>query len=146
MAGDSELLLLRLALLAIVLVFVLATALTLRSGLRSPVLRVSVEPRAAGARFVVLAPGTTGLPSGAEIPVAGEMSLGRDPNNGIVLGDSSVSGVHANIVRVAGGWRLVDLGSMNGTTLNGRPIDRRGVPLRGGERVALGAVVLRFDV
>lgn len=144
MSDSSELVLLRLGLIAIVFVFALITALTMRSGLRSTPELVSGRGRVRGPRLVVLSPGETGLSAGAEFSVGGEMSLGRDPANGIVLGDPSVSGAHATLARVRDGWRLTDLGSTNGTLLNGRRVDGRGVLLRGGERVSLGAVVLRF--
>jgi pSer/pThr/pTyr-binding forkhead associated (FHA) protein len=56
-----------------------------------------------------------------------------------------VSAEHARIEWARDGWRLSDLGSTNGTTLNGRRLDGRAVRLRGGEQVAFGAVVLRFE-
>ena len=91
-------------------------------------------------------PGETGLASRArEFPVAGVMSLGRDLSNGIVLADPSVSTRHAQLERLRDGWRLTDLGSTNGTTVNGRPIDGHGVMLRGGEQIAVGVVVVRFQ-
>lgn len=144
MSGSVELLALRLALIGIVFAFVFAAALSMRAGLRAP---APARPRrmTIGPRFIVISPGETGLRAGAEIPVAGEMSLGRDSTNGIVLGDPSVSSVHASVERVRNGWRLSDQGSTNGTMLNGRRIDGRGVLLKGGERVALGTVVLRFQ-
>jgi hypothetical protein len=145
MSGSTELLALRLALIALVLVFVLAIALTLRSGLtpsRSPV--AAPAPRREGWRLVVLAPGETGLAPGTEILVAGNMTIGRDLDAGVVLGDPSVSSRHAAIERVQGGWRIKDLGSTNGTSANGRPVGPAGVLLKGGERIALGAVVLRL--
>jgi hypothetical protein len=143
-SGSVELLVLRLALIAIVFAFVFAAALSMRAGLRPAAVVRTVRP-VIGPRFVVIAPGETGLRAGAEIPVAGEMSLGRDSTNGIVLGDPSVSSVHANLERVRNGWRLTDHGSTNGTMLNGKRVDGRGVVLKGGERVALGTVVLRFQ-
>ena len=94
---------------------------------------------------MLLAPGMTGLSAGAEFAVAGEMRVGRDDDNSIVLGDASVSGVHASIARTSGGWRLMDLGSTNGTTIDGRQIDGRGGVLRGGERVGFGGVQMRFE-
>jgi len=146
--SDSiELMVLRLALLAIIFLFLLAAALSMRSGLRRPQ-AVAVSPgraRAAGPRLVVVSPANTGLPVGAELALAGEMTLGRDTSNGIVLGDSSVSGRHALLQQTRQGWRLADLGSTNGTLVNGRPLDGRAALLRGGEQVAFGAVVLRFQ-
>ncbi len=92
----------------------------------------------------MVAPGDTGLPPGAEFAVAGSMTIGRDMSAGIVLGDPSVSIRHAAIERVQGGWRLSDLGSTNGTSANGRRVGPGGVLLKGGEKIVLGAVVLRL--
>ena len=131
MSGSVELLLLRLGLIAIVFAFVFAAALSMRSGLRAPVAGRTLRS-GLGPRFVVIAPGETGIRAGTEIALAGEMSIGRDSTNGIVLGDPSVSGLHATIERVRDGWRLTDHGSTNGTMLNGHRIDGRGVMLRGG--------------
>jgi hypothetical protein len=145
-SDSTELVVLRLGLIAVVFLFAFVVALTMRSGLRSTAGVSSARARAQGPRLVVVSPGETGLSPGAEFSLAGEMSLGRDPDNGIVLGDPSVSGTHATLERVRDGWRLTDLGSTNGTMSNGRPVDGRGVLLRGGERVSLGAVVLRFQL
>ncbi len=147
MTGSTELLIVRLGLIGIIFLFVLLTALTMRSGLRvTTVMQSRARSAAREPRLVVIVPGETGLKPGTEFAVAGEMSLGRDPGNGIVLGDPSVSAVHASFERLRNGWRLTDLGSTNGTTLNGRQVNGHGVILRGGERLALGAVVLRFQI
>lgn len=143
--GDSnELLVLRLALIAVIFVFVLVVALSMRSGVRVTTVLSARRGAVKGPRLVLISPGETGFEAGTEFPVAGLMSLGREANNGIVLTDPSVSSEHATIERIRSGWRLTDLRSTNGTMVNGRTIDGRGVLLRGGEQVALGAVVLRF--
>ena len=143
----NELLVLRLALIAVVFAFVSAVAISLRSGL-APVRAAAPSPaaprRQRGWRLVVVAPGDTGLAPGAEFSLAGSMTIGRDMSAGIVLGDSSVSSHHAAIERVQGGWRLTDLGSTNGTSVGGRPIGPGGAVLKGGEKIGLGAVVLRL--
>jgi hypothetical protein len=145
MSDSTELLALRLGLIAIIFVFVLVTALVLRSGLGSrPAVPARGRRLVRGARLVVVSPAQTGLAPGDEFAVAGEMTIGRDPENGIMLADPSVSGRHASLVRERDGFRLADLGSTNGTLVNGRPVDAGGVLLRGGEQFALGAVVLRF--
>lgn len=147
MNSDSELLALRLAMIAVILLFVLGVGFMMRSGVatiatpRPPRRAVEAAP---GPRLVVLVPARTGLHPGDEFLVAGEMTVGRDPANGIVLADPSVSTHHASLVRVRDGWRVADLGSTNGTLVNGKPIDGRGARLAGGEQVALGSVVLRF--
>lgn len=145
-AGPTELLLLRLGLLAVVLVFLIAAALALRSGL-------SPRPARDGARaattrreprLVVVSPADTGLRAGVEIVLTGPMTVGRDIANGIVLADASVSGRHASIERDARGWWVRDLGSTNGTFVDGRPANSRGAWLRDGQTVTFGTVTFRF--
>lgn len=148
MSGSNELLLLRLALIGIIFLFVLVTSLTLRGGLRSTTTRSRARTPAVGVRglrLVVTSPGETALVPGAQFAVAGTMTLGRDSDNGIVLGDGSISNRHARIERVRDGWRIVDLGSTNGTFVNGRGVDGGGVVLRGGEQISLGAVTMRAE-
>lgn len=145
MSNSAELMLLRLGLIAVVFVFAFVTALTMRSGLRISQERSATRGRMRGPRLVVVSPGETGLTPGSAFSIGGEMFVGRDTGNGIVLADPSVSGAHATVERVRDGWRLTDLGSTNGTMLNGRRIDGRGALLRGGEQVSFGVVVLRFQ-
>lgn len=148
MSGSTELLVLRLALIAILFLFLLAAAFAMRAGLQRPATAPSqaqVRRTRRGPRLVVLAGANTGLPPGTEFAVAGEMTIGRDPSNGIILGDVSVSERHAAIQQTARGWRIADLDSTNGTQVNGRSLNGRAMLLRGGERISFGAVVLRFD-
>ncbi|HEU5059412.1 MAG TPA: FHA domain-containing protein, partial [Kofleriaceae bacterium] len=56
--------------------------------------------------------------------------------------DRTVSRLHAQLRWVNGGWVLSDLGSMNGTWVNGWRIDEAWI--RDGDRVQLGAVEVRF--
>lgn len=144
MSSSAELLVLRLALIAIIFVFALVVALTMRGGLRGPmtVVRRQAQP---AARFVLVFPAETGLDVGSAFPLAGIMSIGRDSQNSIIFADPSVSSEHARIEWTREGWRLSDLGSTNGTSLNGHRLDGRAARLKGGEQVAFGAVVLRFE-
>jgi hypothetical protein len=146
LSAANELLLLRIALIAIIFLFAFITAMTMRSGLRTTIAFAGRGGAAAGvARLVLMVPGETRLAPGTEFVIAGEMTIGRDASNGIALGDPSVSGVHARIERVAGRWKLTDLGSTNGTSVNGQGVDGRGVVLRGAADVTLGTIVLRFQ-
>ena len=146
MSGDAELLVLRLALIGVLFAFVLVVSLTMRSGLavRRPT-PMSQRRQQEGPRLVVEAPGRTGLAPGTWFALAGAMVLGRDDESAIVLGDPSISGRHATVEQATGGWRLWDMGSTNGTFVDGQAVDGRGVLLRGGERIALGAVVMRLQ-
>lgn len=80
--------------------------------------------------------------SGEEHPLADGMVLGRVPQCQVRLEDTSVSRRHAKVEEREGDLWLVDLGSSNGTLLNGRRIGE--FRLRPGDLVTLGAVA--FDV
>lgn len=66
-----------------------------------------------------------------------EIYIGRDANNDIVVSDHEVSRKHARLVMQAGGYVLEDLGSTNGTYVNGQRLMGPHV-LRSGETVMLG--------
>ena len=66
-------------------------------------------------------------------------TIGRDIGCDMVLPDPTVSRWHAGLRREAGGWLLDDLGSTNGTLLNGWRV-RAWVPVRDGDLVSFGAV------
>ena len=145
MSSTTELLVLRLALIGIIFLFALIVALTMRSGLKGPVTIGRRQAQHQAARLILVFPAETGLDTGATFPLAGVMSIGRDAQNSIIFADPSVSAEHAQVEWSRDGWRLRDLGSTNGTTLNGRRVDGHATRLRGGEQVAFGAVVLRFE-
>lgn len=74
-----------------------------------------------------------------------EVIFGRDEDCDFVLDDASVSRKHAKVSRTSKGEIFVqDLGSTNGTAVNGQPIER--VLLRAGDHVEFGAVGLRLDI
>ena len=71
------------------------------------------------------------------------ITIGRSPENMIVLDDPSVSGRHAQLERSEKVYRLKDLGSTNGTRVNNETITE--VTLRIGDRLHFGKVEARFD-
>ena len=71
--------------------------------------------------------------------------VGRNKDCDILFDDAAVSSHHARLEPVAGGWAITDLGSSNGTTVNGRGL-KTTVPLDDGAVIGLGdSVVVRFD-
>ncbi|HEU5431106.1 MAG TPA: FHA domain-containing protein, partial [Thermomicrobiales bacterium] len=64
-------------------------------------------------------------------------TLGRAPDNDIVLPRPDVSRRHARFDSRDDAWRLVDLGSTNGTTVNGRSVTE--APVAAGDVLGFGA-------
>ncbi|MEV1078218.1 DUF1707 and FHA domain-containing protein [Streptomyces sp. NPDC050211] len=71
------------------------------------------------------------------------LRIGRDPANGLRLTHETVSRVHAELSRQGGMWVLRDLGSTNGTTVNGRRVIGAAV-VRDGDQVGFGRMSFRL--
>jgi pSer/pThr/pTyr-binding forkhead associated (FHA) protein len=69
-------------------------------------------------------------------PAAGQTTIGRSPDCDIFLDDVTVSRRHAEFVRVADGFSVRDVGSLNGTYVNRERIDE--ATLAGGDEVQVG--------
>ena len=84
-----------------------------------------------------------GAGRGRDIAVAGELVIGREASgDGRLDGEPALSRRHARLVRGAGGGLTVeDLGSLNGTHVNGRRITAA-TPLRIGDELRLGQTVM----
>lgn len=78
----------------------------------------------------------------SEFPLGARTTLGRHPANTLRLADREVSKEHACIERAGNGFVIKDLGSSNGTYVNGRRI--RELRLKEGDEVALGNSRLVF--
>jgi putative peptide zinc metalloprotease protein len=76
------------------------------------------------------------LPDRTRLPVVGQVSIGRGPANTVRLDDPSVSRRHARIVQLGDGPLVEDLGSRNGTLVDGRPVAQ--ALLLDGSRVRVG--------
>jgi len=77
----------------------------------------------------------------------GITSFGRRAENSVVLlGDPYVSGSHAQIVAVGEQFHLIDVGSTNGTLINGERLTvNEPVLLSAGDMVVIGGTALRFE-
>ena len=102
----------------------------------------TVEP-AQSARLI---PAVGGRP--IEIPlehVPGSVVIGREPDCDVLLDDPSVSRRHCRLdFEVTGEIRVHDLGSGNGTRLNGKLLSKG--TIRAGDRIGLGALEFRLEL
>ena len=90
-------------------------------------------------------PGTIVMPSGDRIELAGDEHLiGRLSDCAVIVSDSNTSRHHAKISRSGSGFVIADLGSTNGTSVNGERLiaDHR---LADGDIITVGSVSLRFE-
>lgn len=91
-----------------------------------------------------LPPGSLVLPTGDRVPL-GEyvVSVGRQPDCTIVLADPNVSRMHAEVRPAGDGFVVADLGSTNGTKVNGVRVAEQ--ELRDGDEVRFGNTAVRFE-
>jgi hypothetical protein len=84
------------------------------------------------------------LPDGRRLPLAEQaITIGRLPDCELPVDDPKVSRRHAEIRPEPDGFRLVDLGSLNGTSVNGVPT--RDHLLEDGDVIGVGSVTITFE-
>ena len=71
-------------------------------------------------------------------------TAGRHPEADLFLDDVTVSRRHAEFTRAEGGFRVKDVGSLNGTYLNRERVDD--APLTNGDEIQIGRYKLAFYV
>lgn len=95
-----------------------------------------------GAKLVFL----SGPKAGAEVKLTSqETTLGRQSDNAVVIPDISVSRHHVAVRRQGAGYVLADLGSGNGSILNGERIDGEAA-LQDGDVFSMGDTEVRFEM
>jgi len=74
------------------------------------------------------------------------LTIGRDPKSDICIDDGSVSRRHAQISYISGQWWIEDLGSSNGTLLNGALISKTVLPGHSEITLSVDVPVLTIEV
>lgn len=140
MSVDDVLLLGRVLFVAALYGFLALLAVLLRRELLVPAGRA--EDRAP-ADLLVMEPYETGYDVGERIPLLSVSSIGRNAENAVVLDDSFISGEHARLLWSGKAWVLEDLGSTNGTHINGH-IVKNTASVHPGDVIELGRVKLKL--
>ena len=84
------------------------------------------------------------LPEMKPIPLTGgKLTIGRAPNNTVVLNHPQVSGHHAEMERVEGGYRVLDTNSSNHVYVNGQRVSHQ--LLRTGDEIRIGPFLLVYS-
>ena len=103
------------------------------------------EEVASGAGFAAMLTFESGPFAGRIVALPNQMvSIGRAPDNDVVVGDPATSGHHGRIDVRAGSFWISDLGSTNGTLVNGEPVIE--TQLTDGDMIAIGQNTLRFSL
>ena len=97
-----------------------------------------------GRLVVVESPSGEPAAGAGRSPSTRSRRMGRDVNNAIVVDDPFASAEHAILTYRGRAWYLEDLGSTNGSYVNGRPVE--GVAALGfGDELQVGQVRLRLE-
>ncbi len=100
------------------------------------------EPEEPEAPFLVIVQGEE---EGREIELLrDELTIGRGPDNDLVFPDIACSRRHAMLERRGDDWAIVDLGSGNGTLVNGERMQSE--VLQDGDEIEIGNTVLQFNL
>jgi FHA domain-containing protein len=131
---------LRLLFLAVLYGFLWMVARALLRDLRA----AAREPTVELGRLIVVASPSGEPATGAAFALDAITSLGRDVNNSIVLDDEFASAAHAALTYRGRAWYVEDLGSTNGTFVNGSKLDGLS-PIAFGDEIQIGQVRLRLE-
>ncbi|HYM97412.1 MAG TPA: FHA domain-containing protein, partial [Candidatus Sulfotelmatobacter sp.] len=100
---------------------------------------------ASGAGYAALLTFEAGPFAGRIVALPNQMvSIGRAPDNDIVVGDPATSAHHGRIEVRSGTFWISDLGSTNGTLVNGEPVIEK--TLSEGDLIVVGQNTIRFTL
>jgi len=130
----------RLLFLGLIYLFLARVILALMRDLRA----AAREPSERPGRLVILASPSGEPPAGHSFGLDVITPLGRDVNNAIVIDDPFASAEHAVLTYRGRSWYLEDLGSTNGSYVNGSRVE--GVaPMGFGDELQIGQVRMRLE-
>jgi pSer/pThr/pTyr-binding forkhead associated (FHA) protein len=142
---DVTILVLRIGLVAVLYFFLFQLLLVLWRDLRPQNVTAPAPQPATGPALSIIDPASSGRAAAETMLLRTVNSLGRGPQNSIVLNDVSVSADHALVSYRLGQWWVEDVGSRNGTYLNDVRIDQPTV-IHDGDVIRVGLVSLGLSV
>ena len=143
----SLIFLLRVALVAILYLVILRVVGIARRDLSEVAIERSVAARANNTigALVVVDSGSTGLLPGSRLPIEPITTIGRGPTNTIVLNSSFISTEHTRITYRDKRLWVDDMGSRNGTLVDGKPVTEP-VAVTPGSILQVGDVRFKFSL
>jgi pSer/pThr/pTyr-binding forkhead associated (FHA) protein len=144
---DPVAVLLKLAFIGVLYLFLLWVARSALKDLARPASspRLATDERASAQELAVLvAERGGGLRAGAAFELNGSVTIGRSPGAEIQIDDPFASGRHARIYERGGLFYVEDMGSTNGTYLNGERLASQEL-LRAEDRIRIGGTEFRYE-
>lgn len=148
---DPVSVLLKFAFLGVLYLFLLWVARSAMKDLRRPAdqreehLVAAPEAAAPPGRGVLVHERGGGLSAGVSFILNGGLTIGRSPQTDIPIDDQFASGRHARIYERDGFSYIEDMGSTNGTYLNGKRLERREL-LRARDRIRIGDTEFHYAI
>ena len=105
--------------------------------------RASAKTPRGGRKARLVMASETGRKRQASWDLEGDVTIGRAPECAVSVDDEFASNLHSKIYKAEGRYYVEDLGSTNGTYVNGRRIHYP-TELRNGDRVKIGRTVMEF--
>lgn len=140
MTLEVSILLLRTGIVLLLFLLLVQALILMRRDLR----RAATRHVERGGRLRVIESGASNLSKGDLLPLLGVNSLGRNPGNSLPIVDDSISGDHLLLSYDGGAWRAEDLGSTNGTYVNGHRVEKDAA-LAYGDVIQLGRTKLKLE-
>jgi pSer/pThr/pTyr-binding forkhead associated (FHA) protein len=109
---------------------------------RSPA-RGRGQSKRRSASLVLVEPAESALPVGTTFGLNGQTVVGRHPDCDLIIEEPYVSSEHAQLTPTSGRWQVKDLGSTNGTYVNGRTVIQP-EEIEPGDLIQFGRVKLEF--
>ena len=132
--------------IGLIYLILFVVVMTVRREMRLQVAGKLQAPSAAAGRLKIIEPGSDPrFQRGTVLALQNETTIGADKGNDLVLADRFVSSRHACLRWDGAKWWLEDLGSTNGSQLNGRPLPphrEQAVPF--GATVGIGDMVFKL--
>jgi pSer/pThr/pTyr-binding forkhead associated (FHA) protein len=146
---DPVAVLLKLAFIAVLYLFLLWIARSaLKDLARPPGSSMLADERASARelarRSVLVVEGGGGLKAGDAFELNGSVTIGRSPQTDIQINDTFASGRHARIYDRGGLFYVEDMGSTNGTYLNGQRLGSQEL-LHEEDRIRIGETEFRYE-
>ncbi len=133
---------LRIAVVFLLYLFVYQVLRTITRELRSA--GADTTPQSQYGYLTIINPGQSGLPVGKKFPLDQANTIGRAMSTDIPLNDNFLSGEHALLEWDGSTWIVEDLGSTNGSWLNGRELDQP-LPVNYGDIIQVGHVEMKLS-